>query len=155
MSNETKNKEFLDTCNVFIYDGKMVVLCRQFGAFDWPKTLNYENSEWGFKEQDAMDTNEGRSAYGGKAIYIKVPGKYKDVTPETLFEKLINQYGKENIVVISNLDGNPEVVTMVQVNQNHYIITHNNPKYMPTELTAYMLEVWLRKGFLSIYGKLA
>ena len=82
-------------------------------------------------------------------------GEYKDVTPETPFEKLIKEWGKENIVVISNLDGNPEVVSMVQVNQNHYIVNHNNPNHMPTELTAYMLEVWLRKGFLSIYGKLA
>jgi hypothetical protein len=82
-------------------------------------------------------------------------GEYKDGTPETPFEMLIKEWGKENIVIISNLDGNPEVVSMVQVNQDHYIITHNNPNHMPTELTAHGLELWIHKGFLSIYGKLA
>ena len=140
MSKQTK--EFLDTCNVYIYGGKLVVLCKQFGCFDWPKTLTYEGHDYLFNGQDAMETHEGGSTYGGKAIYVPAPiPAYKDVSTVTLFESLINQWGRDNVVCVYNVDGNPEIVGVVQVNPDHYIITHPKANYMPTELTGLMMEM--------------
>jgi hypothetical protein len=70
---KTKQKKqecsaFLNTCDTYYNrGGDLIVLNRNFGSFDWPKTLAYHSYNWEFVSQDAMDREEKN--YGGKAIY--------------------------------------------------------------------------------------
>jgi len=59
---------FLNNCDTYYNKvGDLIVLCRNFGIFDWPKELAYHSYKWGFVSQDAMSSDE--KIYGGKAIY--------------------------------------------------------------------------------------
>jgi hypothetical protein len=68
---KTKKPEtsvFLYSCDTYYHrGGDLIVLCRNFGGFDWPKELNYDSHKWEFVSQDAMMSDE--KIYGGKAIY--------------------------------------------------------------------------------------
>lgn len=60
--------KFLNVCDTYYNRaGDLIVLCRNFGSFDWPKELAYHTSKWEFVSQDAMLSDE--KVYGGKAIY--------------------------------------------------------------------------------------
>ncbi len=62
---------FLNNCDTYYNrEGDLIVLCRNFGVFDWPTELHYHSYNWKFKSQGAMRSDE--KIYGGKAIYSLV-----------------------------------------------------------------------------------
>ncbi len=74
---------------------------------------------------------------------------------KTFFEDLVEQWGRENIVSIYNVDGINKMVSVVQVNQDRFIVNFHDDVTKSIELSLYMLEVWLNKGFIKIYGRIA
>jgi len=74
---------------------------------------------------------------------------------KTFFEKLIDQWGRENIVCIYNVDGIDKMVSVVQVNPDKFVMNFHDSVTRSQELSLYMLEVWLNKGFIKIYGRIA